>query len=64
MAAARKVCVEVKVKLVIDIALEGVFIDKVIQEMDYDFSTRGTSVAGLAEIEDTEILDYQITDAK
>lgn len=58
-----KTTIEVKVKLIVDMN-EGLTVDKFIQELDYDFTTKGTSVAGLAEIEDTEIIDYDVTDAE
>ena len=55
----RKVFVEVFVRLVIN-ADEGVDIQNILDEMYYNFSTdtRG------AEIEDTEIIDTNITDSK
>ena len=56
---SRKVFVEVKVRLVIN-ADEGVDIGNVINEADYNF----TSQTEGAEIEDTEILDHEITDSK
>jgi len=55
----RKVFVEVKVKLIINMD-EGIDLDDVISEMEYDFSDTTTH----ADIEDTEILDYEITDSK
>ena len=58
-----KTTIEVKVKLVVDMN-EGLTVDKLIQELDYNFTTKDTSVAGLAEIEDTEIIDYDVTDAR
>lgn len=56
---ARKVTVEVKVKLTINMD-EGIEVSEVINELDYDFvsSTDG------ADIEDTEILDHEVTDSK
>ena len=56
---SRKVYVTVTTRLIIR-ADEGVDIDEVIQEMDYDF----TSQTEGADIEDTEITDYEITDSK
>lgn len=56
---SRKVFVEVKVKLVIN-ADEGVDIGEVINEADYNFTSQTTG----ADIEDTEILDHEITDSK
>jgi len=55
----RKVYVELKVRLVIR-ADEGVNISKVVDEMDYDFQ----STMDEADIEDSEILDMEITDSK
>jgi len=54
-----KVYVEVKVKLIIRTE-PGVDIGNVIDEMDYSFE----STTEDANIEDTEILDYEITYAK
>ena len=55
----RKVYIDVKVKLII-YADEGIDIDEVIQEMDYNF----TSDTEGADIDYTEIMDYEITDSK
>ena len=55
----RKVYVEVKVRLIIQ-AEEGVDINDVIQEMDYDFEST-TPGAGILE---AEILEHEITDSK
>ena len=55
----RKVTVEVKVKLVIEMG-EGIEVSDVIQEMDYDF----TSTVDGTDITDTEILEYDVTDSK
>ena len=55
----RKVYVKVEVKLIIQ-AEEGVSIDDVISEMDYDF----TSQTDNAEIVDTEIQDHEVLDSK
>jgi len=55
----RKIYVEVKVKLIIR-ADEGVEVGEIIDEMDYNF-TDGTDKA---QIEDTEILGYEVTDSK
>lgn len=56
---ARKVYVEVTVRLIIN-ADEGVDVNEVLDEMDYDFisNTEG------ATIEDTEILEQEITVSK
>jgi hypothetical protein len=55
----RKVFVEVKVKLVIEVD-EGVKISDIIQEMDYDF----TSTLDGAIITDTEVLEHEVIDSK
>ena len=55
----RKVTVEVKVKLSMKVD-EGVEIGDIISEMDYDFSDTTTQ----ADIEDTEILGYEVTDSR
>jgi len=55
----RKVTVEVKVKLVIN-ADEGVEIAEILDEMDYNFD----DTTGKADIEDAEILDYNVKDSK
>ena len=55
----RKVYVELKVKLVITVD-KGVDVDKVINELDYDFSDTTTQ----ATVEDTVITDYEIVDSK
>jgi hypothetical protein len=57
--ADRKVTVEVKIKLVIRID-EGTEVSQVIDEMDYRFN----DTTGSATIEDTEILDQEVTDSK
>lgn len=57
--ADRRVVVEVKVKLIMDVE-EGVSIDHIISDMDYDFSFSGEE----ATINDTEIVDYNIMDSK
>ena len=55
----RKVYVTVKTQLIIR-ADDGVDIDEVLSEMDYDF----TSNTDGADIEDTEVKDWDITDSK
>ena len=57
--ADRFVTVEVKVKLTMRVD-EGQEVAEVISEMDYDFTDTTTT----ATIEDTEILDYEITDSR
>ena len=60
----RKVYVELKVKLIIN-ADDGVDIGDVINELDYSFEVPPESAIDMsADIEDTEILDYEITDSK
>lgn len=56
---ARKVYVDVKVRLIIR-AEEGQDIDEVLTNMDYNF----TSNSDDAEIEDTEITDWDVVDSK
>jgi hypothetical protein len=56
---SRKVYVEVKVKLIMNVD-EGMEISEVIDEMSYGF----TDNTGAADIEDTEILGYEVTDSK
>jgi len=53
----RKVFVEVK--LVIN-ANDDVEFSKVMDELDYNF----TDTTGRADVEDSEILDYEVTDSK
>ena len=55
----RKIYVNVITRLIIQ-ANEGVDIDDVLSEMDYDF----TSTTEGAEIIDTEITDQEVTDSK
>lgn len=55
----RKVFVEVKVKLVINMD-DGVEVQQVIDEMDCNFNDTTT----LADIEDTEILSHEVIDSK
>ncbi len=55
----RTVFVELKVKLVIK-ADDDAVISDIINEMDYNFTDTTTT----ADIEDSEILEYDITDSK
>ena len=55
----RKVYCEVKARIIIN-ADEGVDIEEVLAEMDYEF----TSTTEGANIVDTEIQDWDITDSK
>ena len=55
----RKVIVEVKVKLVVNVD-EGYAIGHILDEMDYSFTDTTTR----ADIQDTEILDYEVKDSK
>jgi hypothetical protein len=57
--ADRKVYITVKVGLLVRVD-EGVEVSNVMDEMDYDF----TSTDDRADIEDMEILDYEITNSK
>jgi len=59
---SRKVYVEVKVRLIVrmDDGEDAVQAGNVISEMDYGF----TSQTEGADIEDTEITDYLVTDSK
>jgi hypothetical protein len=56
---ARKVYVEVKVKLVLNMN-EGIEVSEVLDEMDYDFTSNHDG----ADILDMEILDHEVTDSK
>lgn len=55
----RKVYVNLTVRLIIE-AEEGVPINHVIQEMDYEMRSQTVD----ADIVDTEITDFEITDSK
>lgn len=55
----RTVTVEVKVKLTMKVD-EGTEIQTIIDEMDYDF----TDTTGSADIEDTQILNHEVTDSR
>lgn len=55
----RKIYVNVTTRLIIQ-ADDGVNVDDVLSEMDYDF----TSQTDGAEIIDTEIRDHEVTDSK
>jgi len=57
--ADRKVYVTVTTRLIIR-ADEGTDVNEVLENMDYDFTSQTDS----AEIEDTEIRDWDITDSK
>jgi len=56
---ARKMIVEVKIKLTI-LAEDGVELSKIMDEMDYDFKSCDDGVA----IADTELMDYELIDSK
>jgi len=56
---SRYVTVEVKVRLKIRMN-EGIEVSAVVNEADYDFK----STSDGAEIEDTEIIDHEVTDSK
>ena len=55
----RNVTVNVTVKLSLNID-EGVEVSKVIEEMDYDF----TSGLDSADVADTEIISHEVTDSR
>jgi hypothetical protein len=55
----RKVYVDVKIKVIMNMD-EGIEVGDVIDEMDYDFTSNTDGV----DIEDTEVLDYEVTDSK
>jgi len=56
---SRKVYLQLKVRMIMTID-EGADIGEVIDELDYSFSDS----TGKANIEETEILNYEITDSK
>jgi len=56
---SRKVYVRVITRLIIDMD-EGIEVDEVLENMDYDF----TSSTDGAEIVDTEIMEWEVTDSK
>ena len=55
----RKVYVDVKVRLIINMD-EGTELYTIINEMDYIFRDTTTK----ADVEDSEIVDYEVTDSK
>lgn len=55
----RKVVIDLKVKLTLNVD-EGVAIEEIINEMDYDFYER----TSFADILDTEITGFEIIDSK
>lgn len=56
---SRKVTVEVKIKVTLNMD-EGIEVSEVINELDYNL----TSNTDGADVEDTEILDHEVTDSK
>lgn len=56
---SRKVYVNVTTRLILDMD-EGIPVDEVISEMDYDFTSQTDGV----EILDTEIRDHEVIDSK
>lgn len=56
---SRKVYVEVKVKLIINMN-EGIEVDEVINEMDYNFNSNTLG----ADMYDYSIEDYEVVDSK
>jgi len=55
----RKVTVELRVKMTVKVD-EGIEVSQVIDEMDYQFA----DTTGGADVEDTELLDYEVTDCR
>lgn len=55
----RKVHVELRVKLILNMD-EDISVSEVLDELDYNFSDTTTK----AEVEDTEIQDYEVIDSK
>ena len=55
----RKVHVELKVRLVLNVD-EDIGVSEVLDELDYSFADTTTK----ADVEDTEILDYEVLDSK
>jgi hypothetical protein len=55
----RKIYVEVKVRLIIR-ADEGVEVGQIVNEMEYNFS----DTTGKADIEDSEVCGFEVTDRK
>ena len=60
-----------KLKIKVTVVLEANISDgmivtpqEIVENMDYNFTTKGTGIEGLAEIEKTEIRDFDIIDAK
>jgi len=56
---SRKIYVEVKTRLIIN-ADDDVSVDEVLENMDYNFISQNDG----ADIEDTEIQDWKVTDSK
>ena len=56
---ARKIYVAVRVRLIIN-AEEGIEIKDILDEMDYNFVSQSEG----ADIEDTEIQDWEVLDSK
>jgi hypothetical protein len=54
---SRKVYLEIKTKVIMTIN-DGVDVSEVVNDMNYNFSSED------ATIEDTELLDYEVTDSK
>ena len=55
----RKVYVEVKVKLILNMD-DGIEVDDVINEMEYDFNSNTEG----ADVHDSTIEDFEVTDSK
>ena len=56
---SRKVYVELKVRLIVNVD-EGTEIGEIVDELEYDF----TDTTGKADVEDSTISDYEVTDSK
>ena len=55
----RKVFVEVKVKLVLDME-EGISVTETLENVDYNFTSQTDGV----DVVDTEIMDWEVKDSK
>ena len=58
---------KIKVTVVLEVTIpDGMIVStqEIVENMDYNFTTKGTSIGGLEEIEKTEIRDFDIIDAK
>lgn len=60
----KKVLVNVTIALTIETQEENLNISDVIQEMDYKFTTAGTSMEAQAHIKNSEIRDFEVLKAE